>query len=104
MAFIPAAIAALIPFKESSTTKHFSGGTFKVFDAKRKMSGEGLPFFTSDALNIWFSNLSSKPVNPNVFLIFSWGPLEATQIFWLIASNTSLIPSIGLSDFSDLLV
>ncbi len=51
-----------------------------------------MPFSTSTALKIVFSNLGRSPVSPSVNRIFSWVPLEATQVAPLIASSAVITP------------
>mmetsp|Transcript_10313 Transcript_10313/g.22874 ORF Transcript_10313/g.22874 Transcript_10313/m.22874 type:complete len:229 (+) Transcript_10313:396-1082(+) len=49
---MPAALAALLPIAESSTTQHLAGSTFKVFAARRYTSGEGFLFSTTSPAKI----------------------------------------------------
>ena len=62
--FIPAALAAPISSKESPMNKTESGLTLSAFDARCKLSGEGLSLLTS-FLVITESNKFS---NPNVLM------------------------------------
>ena len=52
MHLIPALFSAVTPFEESSMTKHFPGGIPHLSETIRKMSGAGLPYFTSSPLTM----------------------------------------------------
>ena len=58
--FMPAAFAAFIPLRASSTTTHSSGLTLSFSAALRNMSGAGFPFLTSSAALTTTSKLSDK--------------------------------------------
>src|SRR6185369_17903203 len=72
-------MAPAMPATLSSITRQFSGAARIRSAANKNRSGAGLPWRTCTAEKICGANRSYKPVRLRLALIFSGGPLDATQ-------------------------
>ena len=60
--YIPAFLAAIMPFGESSITQHSSGGVLSLSAAYRKIAGSGFDLSpTSEILKIFCPKIFAKP-------------------------------------------